>query len=115
MNEREHRHKALPQYEESTEVYLLMSKTNMSPRGFMDRGNLRSFTFAFTTTSKAEAFLRKCRAIGIFTDVDRLCPVTIGEYFERLLKGKTQPQLAIDPDPDMLDHPLMQTALHNCN
>jgi hypothetical protein len=115
MNEREDGHKPLPQYDESTDIYLLVSKMSMSPRGFMDRGNLRSFTFAFTTTSRAEAFLRKSRAIGLLTDVDRLCPVTIGEYFERMLKGKTQPQLAIDPDPDMLDHPIMQTALHDLN
>jgi hypothetical protein len=32
-----------------------------------------------------------------------------------MLKDKTQPQLAIDPDPDMLDHPVMQTALHDRN
>ena len=50
-----------------------------------------------------------------FTVVLWLRSLTIGEYFERLLKGKTQPQLAIDPDPDMLDHPVMQTALHERN
>lgn len=115
MNERKDGRKPLPQYDESTDIYLLMSKMSKSPCGFMDRGTLRMFTFAFTTVPKAKAFVEKSRAMGLLTDVDRVCPVTIGEYFERVLKGKTQPELAIDLDPDMLDHPVMQTALHGLN
>jgi len=93
------------EYTDETEIYLLMLVRDKRARGFTD--TKRSFTFAFTTPQKAEAFLRAARAVGILLDTDMLFRMTVGEYFEWRRTGRVLPgvDLTIDPEADMMQHP----------
>ncbi len=97
----------MPQYTDDTRIYLLMSQKVKQARGFQDRN--RALTFAFTTRKKANAFLRKAKAVGILTDVDLFFEMTVGEYFEWKKQGKASADLAIDPPEDMLQHSVFAT------
>jgi hypothetical protein len=92
---------------DSTAIFLLISRSSRGPVGFYDAGGGNMFTFAFTTQEKAKDFLKEAKRLGIAKDVDRLLPITIGEFFEWKSTGKTTSELSIDPSPDMLRHSVM--------
>ena len=103
----------MPQYTDDTCIYLLMSEKVKQARGFQDRN--RALTFAFTTRKKANAFLKKAREVGMLTDVDLLFQMTVGEYFEWKAQGKASADLAIDPQEDMLQHPVFASHHFSSN
>jgi hypothetical protein len=91
------------EYTSDTAIFLLMSQKEKRARGFGDLK--RTFTFAFTAKDKAEAFVKEARTVGMLLDVDLLYPMTVGEYFKWKKEGKTEADLAFDPDKDLLKHP----------
>jgi hypothetical protein len=49
-------------------------------------------------------FVKEARSVGMLMDVDRLLPMTIGEYFQWKKEGRALADLTIDPDKDLLKH-----------
>lgn len=91
-------------HEEDISIYLLIhGQEGVSAAGFADLR--RSFTFAFSTAEVAERFVAAARLEGFMRHVERILPMTIGEYFERKKDGWTTADLCLDPDPGMLSHP----------
>ncbi len=100
-------------YGDGTPIHLLMSRRLKQARGFRDRK--KTLTFAFTSKELAEAFLEKARSLGMLADVDLLFESTAGKFFEWTEQGKASGELAIDPDPAILEHPLFahESFIHN--
>jgi len=92
-----------------------MSNKTHQARGFFDPGGQRMFTFAFTSQEKANAFLEKARKLGGLFDVGLLYRMTVGEFFEWKETGRTKSDLTIDPDPEMLEHPIFTATAYQHN
>lgn len=105
----------LPQYNDDTEIFILMSQEVKSARGFIDFGTNTQFTFAFTSEEKAKEFIKKSKERGFLSDVDLLYRMTVGEFFEWKQTGQTNSELTIDPDPDMVSHSVFNGAADKQN
>ena len=96
-------------------VYLLIQGTTgpVAAVGFADRE--RSFTFAFSTQSLAQSFLLSARKQKLLTQVGRVLPMMVSEYFARKKQGWTQSDLCLDPSAAMLSHPNVQLGINLSN
>ena len=96
----------MDEYSDDTKIFLVMAGRDKRAVGFGD--TKRSFTFAFTTEAKAEAFLKASRSVGMMLDADTLYAMTVGEYFEWKKNGKASADLTIDPDTELFTHSLFE-------
>lgn len=96
-------------------VYLLIQGATgpVSTVGFADRE--RSFTFAFSSQELAQHFLISARQQNLLTQVGRVLPMTVSEYFARKKQGWTQADLCLDPSVAMLSHPNVQLGINLSN
>ena len=96
-------------------VYLLVQGTTgpVSTVGFADRE--RSFTFAFSSQDLAESFLLSARKENLMTQIERVLPMMVSEYFARKKQGWTHSDLCLDPSSAMLSHPNVQLGINLSN
>ena len=92
-------------YKKDSLIFLLVhgKEGGVATVGFGDLR--RQYTFAFSTLAGAEGFIREAKRHGFMRQVERLLPMTVGEYFERKNNGWTTADLCLDPDSEMLIHP----------
>ncbi len=102
-------------HNEGTAIHLLIHKQEgpAATVGFADNNGI--FTFAFSTLELAESFVAIARQQNLLTQVGRILPMTVGEYFKLREQGWTKADLCIDPDPEMLNHPNIQLGIQISN
>jgi hypothetical protein len=91
-----------PAYCEQTQVFALVAKTKRFV-SLVELTTARQWVYAFTSVDKAKVFIRTMRAVPGFSEVERVLPCTLGEWFAWQPK-KNLPDLAIDPDPAAVAH-----------
>jgi hypothetical protein len=82
---------------DATRVFVPLTVEN-SFISFAELATGRQWAHAFTSETKAKAFVRVMREAGGGTTVNRLLPCTLGEWKDRQTK-KAWPDLWIDADP----------------
>jgi hypothetical protein len=103
---------------DDTVIYLLLNPAGTKGiAAFLDPGSGNVFNVAFTSQTKAIEFIKKARRIGIpgFENMDRVAPSSVGEFFRWKANGKIIGGLAIDLEPETLDHPVFARSADTQN